>query len=202
MGIEYGVYTLAEIWQNLYGTFPTDASSLASIRTFAEQMGFVPASKTLNYYYCPSDWFRSVSREAVSSLTTPSSASSAWSAYTNAGNAVNQLGAATQGLTKVNSVSTGYFRTPNVSSPSGYTYKPAALLKMPLPSVAVAVAPLAGVAIGANMYAENPELWTKLSRALLPWAYPDSSGQSVDISKGLMPVWTEVGEAAGEFLSC
>lgn len=48
------------------------------------------------------------------------------------------------------------------------------LLSMPLPTVAAALAPLAGVAIGAGLYNLNSEFWTKLSQTLLPFCYDDS----------------------------
>lgn len=50
----------------------------------------------------------------------------------------------------------------------------AGLLSMPLPTVAAAIAPLAGVAIGAGLYTLSPDFWTKVSKTLLPFCYPDS----------------------------
>lgn len=47
-------------------------------------------------------------------------------------------------------------------------------LSMPLPTAAAALAPLAGVALGAGLYNLNPEFWTKLSQTLLPFCYDDS----------------------------
>lgn len=204
MASEYGVYTLAEIYTQIFGSAPSNASDLAMIRTYIKGLGGLPVSRTnINQYYMPNDFFSSVTRDAVKALTVPSSsASSAWQAYSQAGNGINQLGAATQGSQLVKSSEIGYFRFSAPESPSGYLYKPASILNVTLPTAAAAIAPLAGVAIGATMYAENPELWTKLSRALIPWAYPDDpSAGFVDINKGLIPVWTEVGEAAGELIA-
>ena len=48
------------------------------------------------------------------------------------------------------------------------------LLTMSLPAVAAAVAPILGVSLGATLYQSNPGLWTKISQALLPWAYKDT----------------------------
>lgn len=56
------------------------------------------------------------------------------------------------------------------------------VLSMPLPTVAAALAPLAGVAIGAGLYNLNPELWTKISKILLPFCYDDNE---------LMPVMSD-----------
>lgn len=56
------------------------------------------------------------------------------------------------------------------------------VLSMPLPTVAAALAPLAGVAIGAGLYNLNPEFWTKVSQTLLPFCYDDSE---------LMPVMAD-----------
>ena len=49
------------------------------------------------------------------------------------------------------------------------------LLTMSLPAVAAAAAPILGVSIGSVLYESNPELWEKISRALLPWAYDDKN---------------------------
>lgn len=47
------------------------------------------------------------------------------------------------------------------------------LLTMSLPAAAAAFAPLLGVSLGGALYESNPELWTKFSRAILPFAYDD-----------------------------
>lgn len=49
-----------------------------------------------------------------------------------------------------------------------------ALLSMSLPAVAAAAAPILGVSIGNVLYESNPELWTKISQTLLPFAYKDT----------------------------
>ena len=50
----------------------------------------------------------------------------------------------------------------------------AGLLAMPLPTAAAALAPLAGAALGVGLYELNPDLWTKISKTLLPFCYEDS----------------------------
>ena len=48
------------------------------------------------------------------------------------------------------------------------------VLTMNLPTVAAAVAPLFGVALGAGLYKLAPEFWTKISQKLLPFCWKDS----------------------------
>lgn len=55
------------------------------------------------------------------------------------------------------------------------TAKSVPLLSMDVGVVGAAVAPILGVALGANMYRNNPEFWTKLSQKLLPFCYPGTT---------------------------
>ena len=64
-------------------------------------------------------------------------------------------------------------------------YKPAALLSMDLGVVAAAAAPLIGVSLGANLYQQNPKLWTDLSTKLLPFCYPGTTQ---------IPTWVDIVE--------
>ena len=48
------------------------------------------------------------------------------------------------------------------------------VLTMNLPTVAAAVAPLFGVALGAGLYELAPEFWTKISQKLLPFCWKDT----------------------------
>ena len=48
------------------------------------------------------------------------------------------------------------------------------VLTMNLPTVAAAVAPVLGVALGVGLYSANPELWTKISQTLLPFCWDDT----------------------------
>lgn len=59
------------------------------------------------------------------------------------------------------------------------------VLGVELGTVAAAVAPLAGVALGINLYESNPDFWTKLSQKLLPFCWPDTTK---------IPSWAEVVE--------
>jgi len=47
------------------------------------------------------------------------------------------------------------------------------LLTMSLPAAGAAFAPLLGFSLGGALYEFNPDLWTKISQTLLPWAYDD-----------------------------
>lgn len=63
-------------------------------------------------------------------------------------------------------------------------FKLAGTATMSLPAVAAAAAPLAGVTLGANLYLDNPELWTKISSTLLPFCYAENKIQAfVDFVK-------------------
>lgn len=62
-----------------------------------------------------------------------------------------------------------------VEGTSQGTFGAMGLLTLPLPTAFAAIAPLVGVAAGASLYESNPELWTKISETLLPWAYEDSN---------------------------
>ena len=55
----------------------------------------------------------------------------------------------------------------------------AGVLSVSLPAAAAALAPIAGVALGAGLYNANPTLWEKISRTLLPFCYDDSASLPV-----------------------
>ena len=57
------------------------------------------------------------------------------------------------------------------------------VLSMPLPTVAAAVAPLFGVALGAGLYKLAPEFWTKISQKLLPSCWKDTEVMPAVISE-------------------
>lgn len=67
---------------------------------------------------------------------------------------------------------------------TGTGFRLAGLASMSLPAVAAAAAPLAGVVLGANLYLDNPELWTNISSTLLPFCYAENKIQAfVDFIK-------------------
>ena len=53
--------------------------------------------------------------------------------------------------------------------------KAAGLLGMEMGAFAAAAAPVLGVALGAELYDSNPQLWTKISKFLLPYCYPGTT---------------------------
>lgn len=59
------------------------------------------------------------------------------------------------------------------------------VLGVELGTVAAAVAPLMGVALGVDLYRQNPDFWTKLSQKLLPFCWPDTTK---------IPSWAELFE--------
>ena len=67
------------------------------------------------------------------------------------------------------------------------TAKSVPLLSMDVGIVGAAVAPILGVALGANLYQNNPEFWTKLSQKLLPFCYPGTTE---------IPGWLDIVESA------
>ena len=62
-------------------------------------------------------------------------------------------------------------------------YGLSAMMAMDVGIVGAAAAPVLGVALGAGLYASNPELWTKISQKLLPFCYPDTT---------TIPTWVDV----------
>lgn len=70
---------------------------------------------------------------------------------------------------------------------SGAAYQSTSLLAMDVGVVGAAVAPVLGVALGAGLYQNNPEFWTKLSQKLLPFCYPGTTE---------IPAWLDIVESA------
>lgn len=69
------------------------------------------------------------------------------------------------------------------------SYQATSLLSLDVGVVGAAVAPLAGLALGFNLYQNNPEFWTKLSQKLLPFCYPGTTE---------IPGWLDIVESALE----
>ena len=61
---------------------------------------------------------------------------------------------------------------------SSVAYALNGLMTLTTPTVAAICAPLAGYALGKNLYEENPALWTKISSVLLPFAYDEDKFQA------------------------
>lgn len=54
---------------------------------------------------------------------------------------------------------------------AGAATKVYGVLSTTLPTAAAAIAPIAGVALGAGLYKLNPDFWTELSKKILPFAW-------------------------------
>lgn len=89
--------------------------------------------------------------------------------YVNQGGTTSAGGAATSGPSVINNSNATITKT--AAGATGI----AGVLSMNLPTAAAAIAPLAGAAVGAGLYSLNPGLWEKISRALLPFCYPDTN---------------------------
>lgn len=100
--------------------------------------------------------------DAFADYVTNNGTTSAAGAATAATGAVTKV--ANMVLTKVGSAASGV----------------AGLLSVSLPTAVAAIAPLAGVAIGAGLYESNPQLWERISRTLLPFCYDD--GETVPVT--------------------
>ena len=106
-------------------------------------------------------------------ITSTGTAAEAFSTYVSSGGAVNASGAATSMInvnasTPVVVEKLGEVGTPGFAGPLG-------VLSADVGVVGAAIAPLLGVALGVGLYELNPELWTKISQTVLPFAYPDSN---------------------------
>lgn len=96
-------------------------------------------------------------------------AAAASAAYIAAGGTLSLAGAA--GSASSNAITVG---NSVITVNAAGTASSASLLAVSLPTIAAAVAPLCGVAIGVKLYELNPQLWEKISRALLPFCYDDT----------------------------
>lgn len=80
-------------------------------------------------------------------------------------------GSAASGLSSYSPVA---IAKPPVNPPST-PYSAFGFLSADLGPVAAAAAPILGVALGVGLYESNPGLWTRISQALIPWAYPEEN---------------------------
>lgn len=103
--------------------------------------------------------------------------------YAEAGGTVSATGAATASTGAAESVGNFALVKGGTDAAGASTAGVAGILTMSLPTWVAAVAPLAGVAVGAGLYKSNPELWTKISQTLLPWFWKDSETMPVMVDK-------------------
>ena len=111
--------------------------------------------------------------EAFSKIVDETSADGAWQAWKEGGGKVSSGGNAAPSPTVKTSPQTAMKKAGAAGASAG------GLLSMSLPTWVAAAAPLIGVSVGVGLYKLNPELWTKISQTLLPWAYEDSEAMPV-----------------------
>lgn len=111
--------------------------------------------------------------EAFSRLVDETSADGAWQAWKEGGGNVSPGGSASPSPTVKASPQTAIKKAGAAGASAG------GLLSMSLPTWVAAAAPLIGVAVGVGLYELSPELWTKISQTLLPWAYEDTEAMPV-----------------------
>lgn len=112
---------------------------------FTVMKGGTPVTLEAQYASQMWDYFKITGAAAISSIGTAAAASTAWA----------------QGV---------LFGDPALA---GTLAGSGGLLTMSLPAAASLFAPLLGISIGGAIYEAAPELCTKISQALLPWAYDD-----------------------------
>ena len=127
----------------------------------------------------------STAEGASNIINFPNAATAAEAAteYATAGGTVSATGAATASTGAVESVGNFALVKGGTDAAGASTAGVAGILTMSLPAWVAAVAPLAGVAVGAGLYKSNPELWTKISQTLLPWFWKDSETMPVMVDK-------------------
>ena len=127
----------------------------------------------------------STAEGASNIINFPNAATAAEAAteYATAGGTVSATGAATASTGAAESVGNFALVKGGTDAAGASTAGVAGILTMSLPTWVAAVAPLAGVAVGAGLYKSNPELWTKISQTLLPWFWKDSETMPVMVDK-------------------
>ena len=110
-------------------------------------------------------------------ISSGGSAASAFNSYVAAGGGQSAIGSATAGASGTS------FAPVATEAVSGGGYGALGILSADVGVVGAAVAPLLGVALGVGLYETNPELWTKISQTILPFAYPDSEEVAVFVDK-------------------
>lgn len=148
--------------QNL-GVIPTQAAG-QTVAQYVETIGLQSTETVL------SNGAKVIVDTASTALNNPvvTSGGSAAGAFAAYGGDIAITGAASQAATQVAPV------TVIKSAIAGAAAKVGGVLSMSLPAASAALAPLLGVTLGEQLYKSNPEFWTKVSRTLLPFCYPDS----------------------------
>ena len=152
-GVEVSITELVQIIQQLNAEL-SNAQALAEAHNILNMADQGVMSTALS--------IRGTSEISVISRGT---ASEALTAYVNAGGQLSASGAASADVISAANVTA--FEAGGKVSAGG-------ILSLSLPTVAAAVAPVLGVAVGVGLYEANPALWTKISQTLLPFCWDDT----------------------------
>ena len=118
--------------------------------------------------------------EAVT-VTSTGTAAEAFSTYVASGGGLSAASSA-QGAVNLTQMSPVVVEKLGEAGTTGFA-GPLGVLSADVGVVGAAVAPLLGVALGAGLYASNPELWEKISRKILPFCYPNNGKVPIYIDK-------------------
>lgn len=141
----------------------TDWMAQEAFKTVVEETA--PNAPVYRWDYSAADAFDKVVEE--------SNAQQAYENWLNSGGNQSPTGSATQPPTKAANPQTA------IKKAGAGTATVGGLLSMSLPTWVAAAAPLIGVAVGVGLYELSPELWTKISKKLLPFCYEDSQAMPV-----------------------
>ena len=154
-------------WQTLQ-TLIQQGNATVSGMTVSEAQAFLGANANSGLYTYQA--VSAVGANNVINFPNAVTAAEASAEYIASGGATSVAGAATASTGSAEAVA----NLSVIEGGSAGTSGVAGLLAMPLPTAAAAIAPLAGAFIGYGLYELNPDLWEKISRALLPFCYEDS----------------------------
>lgn len=112
-------------------------------------------------------------QDAFDKVVDESNAQQAYENWLNSGGNQSSTGSASQPQVKAGNPQTAIKKAGAGSATAG------GLLSMSLPTWVAAAAPLLGVGVGVALYESNPELWTKISKTLLPFCYEESQAMPV-----------------------
>lgn len=152
-GVEVSITELVQIIQQLNAEL-SDAQALAEAHNILNMADQGVMSTAL-----------AVRGTSEISVINTGSAQQALADYIAAGGTITTGGAASASAISVGNVT---------ALEAGGKISAGGILSLSLPTVAAAVAPVLGVALGVSLYESNPELWTKISQTLLPFCWKDT----------------------------
>lgn len=155
--------TLAEMIQN--------ANGAVSGMSAAEAAAALGASDVSGLYMYNATQFASGASNIID-FPNAATAAEAFNEFLAAEGSVNDIGAAIGATGAAETIANMTVGQSLVGQAATAVY---GTLSLSLPAAAAALAPLAGVSLGAGLYAAAPDFWDKLSRTLLPFCYDDNS---------------------------